>query len=200
MTRSLARETYVVLMTVAKGSVHRSASVAGIGRALAVTLVGAALVGGLSSFGQTYLPAWVNSLCNSAGGWSMFTFLLVWASRAKPVFGAILGVAAFEIMLESYAAVSAWRGFFYANPLSNTFTLPGIFAGIILGVGAALVAQNTGRLVVLGVVPLTAVLVLEGIYGLTLLSSSTSPVYWTIEIVLGAAFLVLAVRSMRSAR
>jgi hypothetical protein len=160
-------------------------------RASLVVLVGASIIGGVTSPAQGFLPDWLRSLANSAGGWSMFTFLLVWLSRARPLLGAILGVVAFEAMLEAYALVSLWRGNFYAEPFQNTFTLPGIAAGLVLGAGAALVRHaKPGWLRVAGVAPLCLVLALEGIYGLTVIASTTSPVYWILEILAGLGFLI----------
>lgn len=163
----------------------------------AVVLLGAVLVGGLSSPGQQYLPEWLTSLCNSAGGWSMFTFVLVWLSRSRPALAAVLGVVAFEAMVESYAVVSAWRGFFYAAPFTSVWSLLGLVAGPIIGVGASCARHGGPWRRVLGVAPLTVVLMAEGASGLFRISDTTSPVYWTIEIVAGAVFLALAVRSVR---
>lgn len=160
--------------------------------ATAVVLVGSVLVGGLSSLGQEYLPHWVSSLANSVGGWSMFAFLLVWLSRARPVLAAVLGALAFEAMVEAYAEVSLWRGFFYAAPFSSLWSLVGLLAGPVLGVAASLVRYGRGRWPLAGVAVLSAVLMLEGGHGLVTLLSSTSPVYWTIEVVAGAVFLAAA--------
>ncbi|MCU1446564.1 MAG: hypothetical protein JWP54_2222 [Cryobacterium sp.] len=80
-------------------------------RAVLVTGPGAMLVGGLTSFGQQYLPAWINSLANSVGGWTMLSFLLVWLGRAKPLLGLFSGVLVFLLLTESYSVVSEWRGF-----------------------------------------------------------------------------------------
>ncbi|RKR72967.1 DUF6518 family protein [Frondihabitans australicus] len=174
-----------------------------IGRGAVAVLMavgGGLVIGGLSSPGQQYLPESVGSIANSVGGWSMFTFLLVWLSRARPVLGAILGVAAFEAMLEGYAIVSEWRGFYYSAPFSSMWVIPGILAGLVLGFGAATVRHTRrplGRW--LSVVPLSLVLVVEGAYGLLVISDTTSPVYWTIEVVAGAVFLALAVWRRRRA-
>ncbi|BDZ51901.1 hypothetical protein GCM10025867_41420 [Frondihabitans sucicola] len=160
--------------------------------AAAVVILGSLLVGGLSSFGQQLLPSWVTSLSNSAGGWSMFAFLLVWLSRAKPVLGAILGLVAFEAMVEAYGFVSGLRGFFFSAPFSSRWTVIGLAAGPVIGLAASL-TRHGGRLWrVLGVACLSVVLMVEGGYGLIALLGSTSPVYWTIELVAGAAFLSAA--------
>jgi hypothetical protein len=165
--------------------------------ATAVVLGGAVVVGGLSSPGQQYLPDWLGSLCNSAGGWSMFTFLLVWLSRARPALAAALGIVAFEGMVESYALVSEWRGYFYAAPFGSVWSILGLLAGPVIGLGAAFARYGGAWRRVLGVAPLALVVVAEGAYGLLLISDTTSPVYWTMEVVAGAVFLALALWSTR---
>lgn len=160
-----------------------------------VVLGGALVIGGVTSSAQGFLPDWLRSLANSAGGWSMFAFLLIWLSRARPILGAVLGVVAFEAMLEAYGLVSLWRGYFYAEPFHNQFTVPGVVAGLVIGAGAALVRNaKPGWLRVVGVAPLCLVLELEGIYGLVVLRSSTSPVYWVIELLAGLGFFIAALR------
>ncbi|ROQ39502.1 hypothetical protein EDF46_1134 [Frondihabitans sp. PhB188] len=176
----------------------RSETVASTVRAVVIVLVGAALIGGATSPAQGFLPDWLGSLANSAGGWSMFAFLLVWLSRARPLLGAILGIVAFEAMLEAYGVVSIWRGYYYAAPLQNMYTVPGIAAGLILGACAAYVRWGRPARRWLAVLPLTVVLMAEGAYGLLFISDTTSPVYWTLDIVAGAAFLAAALwRSRR---
>lgn len=161
--------------------------------AAAVVVLGGLLIGGLTSVGQEYLPPWVNSLANSAGGWSMFAFLLVWLSRARPVLGAILGIVAFEAMVEAYGLVSTARGHFYAAPFSSIWSLLGLFAGPVIGGGAALARWASKPWRIIGVAALSFVLMAEGSYGLVSLLGSTSPVYWTLELVAGAAFLAAAI-------
>lgn len=160
--------------------------------ALLVVLPGALLVGGLTSVGQQYLPDWVKSLSNSAGGWTMFSFLLVWLSRARPLLGAFLGVVAFEALNEGYGVVSLWRGFFYSEPFSSNWTLVGLVAGPVLGVAAGLTRCGSPIWRVLGVTPLSAVLLGEGVYALQNIANTTSPVYWALEIILSAVFMVTA--------
>ncbi|TFD92106.1 hypothetical protein E3T61_07310 [Cryobacterium lactosi] len=161
--------------------------------ATAVVLLGALLVGGLTSFGQQYLPDWLRSLSNSAGGWTMFSFLLVWLGRARPLLGAFLGIVAFQALNEAYGAVSLLRGYFYAEPFSSNWTYIGLAAGPILGVSAALTRYGPPLWRALGVTPLAAVLLGEGIYGLQFVADTTSPIYWSLEIVLSLLFVTLAI-------
>lgn len=152
------------------------------------------VLGGLTSPAQQYLPDELRSFANSAGGWSMFAFLAVWLSRARPVLGALLGALSFVAMVEAYGAVSAWRGYFFAAPFSSIWIPIGLVAGPIIGVSAALVRYGRNRAVrVAGVGVLSAVLLAESLYGLTVVRETTSPVYWVLEGVAGVGFFIAAV-------
>ena len=159
--------------------------------AVAIVVLGSVVVGGLTSPAQQYLPSWLNSLANSAGGWSMFAFLLVWLSRSRPLLGGILGAVSFVLMVESYGVVSSLRGFAF-SPLS--FWIPvGIVAGPVLGVAAAFTRYGGRPWRIVSVAVLSAILIAEGAYGLVAISATTSPVYWSIEIAAGILFLVAAI-------
>jgi len=162
--------------------------------AVLVAVLGAMLIGGLTSLGQQFLPAWMNSLANSVGGWTMLSFLLVWLGRAKPLLASVLGVVVFILLTESYSVVSEWRGFDDGDPFTSIWTVVGLIAGPLLGVSAALVRHAPPLWRVLGVTPLSAVLLGEGIWALNTIVDTTSPVYWSIEIVLSVLFLVAAIR------
>ena len=163
----------------------------------AIVLLGALLIGGLTSVAQQYLPDWIRSLSNSAGGWTMFSFLLVWSSRARPLLGGFLGIVAFQALNEGYGLVSLWRGFFYSDPFASNWTIIGLAAGPVLGVAAALTRHGSPLWRALGVTPLAAVLLGEGVYGLQFIASTTSPIYWALEIVLAVLFLAVAVGRTR---
>ena len=165
--------------------------------AIVVCLGGALVLGGLTSFGQQYLPPWINSFANSAGGWAMLTFLLVWLGRARPLLAGILGVVAFEALNEGYGLVSGWRGSFYSAPFSSIWTLAGLAAGPVLGVAASLTRYGTSTWRLMGVTPLSAVLLGDGVWGLLRVSDTTSPVYWSLEIALSVLFMVLAIARSR---
>jgi len=160
--------------------------------ATAIALFGGLLIGGLTSFGQLVLPPWVNSLSNSAGGWTMFAFLLVWLGRARPLLAALLGLIAFEALSEGYGIVTRWRDIPYSAPFASVWALVGLATGPVLGISASLVRHGSPLWRALGVTPLAAVLLGEGIYGLRAVADTTSPVYWTLEIVLSVLFIVLA--------
>jgi hypothetical protein len=158
-----------------------------------VAIVGAVLIGALTGFGQQYLPPWVNSLSNSVGGWTMFSFLIVWLGRARPVLAAVLGVVVFQLLNESYSVVTEWRGFDDGDPFTSIWTVVGLAAGPLLGVTAALVRHAPPLWRALAVTPLGAVLLGEGIWALNTIADTTSPVYWSLEIVLSVVVLLAAI-------
>jgi hypothetical protein len=167
--------------------------------AVAIALAGALVLGGLTSLGQQYLPSWLNSLSNSAGGWTMLSFLLVWLGRARPVLAAVLGVVAFVALTEGYGIVSNWRGYFYSEPFAGRWTIVGLLAGPVLGVAASLTRHGSPLWRLLGVTPLSAVLLGEGVWALRTVADTTSPVYWWLEIVLSVVFLAVAFVRVRAA-
>ncbi len=139
----------------------RATLLAGLG-ATVVVLAFSLLVGGLTSPAQGFLPEWMSSLANSAGGWSMLAFLGVWLSRARPLLGAVLGAVSFVAMVEAYGVVSLWRGYFLAHPFSSMWIPIGLVAGPFIGLAAALVRHASRRWTIAGVAVLSAVLVAEG--------------------------------------
>jgi hypothetical protein len=169
-----------------------------LGAALRILIVAAAglVLGGLTSFGQTYLGE-LGSLANSIGGWTMLTFLIVWAVRSKPLLGAVLGVVAFQALNEGYGIVSAWRGFFYSEPFGNVWTLVGIPAGLVFGAAAGFVRTGTKEQRMLGTALLSALLLADGLWSLVRVGETTGPAYWIVQIVLGAAFLAIAAARTR---
>ncbi|ROQ64442.1 hypothetical protein EDF36_1407 [Rathayibacter sp. PhB152] len=162
-------------------------------RALFVALVGGLLLGGLTSLLQGSLPGPVNSFANSSGGWSMLVFALVRLGGVRPVAAAALGLLTFWALLEGYDLVTAARGFGYSPPFTDVFWLLAVPAGPILGAAAALTQHGSTPWRVLAVAPLSGVLIGEGAWALANVADTTSPVYWWLEIVLGTAFLALAV-------
>jgi hypothetical protein len=169
-----------------------SESIRSAGIAVAVAIVGSALIGGLTSVGQGVLPDWAKPLSNSAGGWTMFTFLLVWLGRARPLLAGILGIVSFELLNEAYGVVSLWRGHFYSEPFGTIWTAIGFVAGPLVGVAAALTRHGSPLWRVLGVTPLAAVLLGEGIRSLGTVADTTGSTYWIIEIVLSVVFMAAA--------
>lgn len=162
-------------------------------RAVVVALVGGLVLGGLTSFLQSALPPSVTSFANSSGGWSMLVFALVRIGGARPLSAALLGLVTFWALLEGYDLVTGARGFGYSPPFTDVFWLLAVPAGPILGAASALTLRGTTPWRVLAVAPLSGVLIGEGMWALGAVADTTSPVYWWLEIVLGVAFLALAV-------
>ncbi|WP_181073417.1 DUF6518 family protein [Rathayibacter sp. AY1A3] len=162
-------------------------------RALLVALLGGLVLGGLTSLLQGSLPPSVSSFANSSGGWSMLVFALVRLGGVRPAAGAALGLLSFWALLEGYDLVTAARGFGYSPPFTDVFWLLAVPAGPILGAAAALTLHGSRTWRVLAVAPLSGVLIGEGVWALGAVADTTSPVYWWLQIVLGAGFLVLAV-------
>ena len=169
-------------------------------RAVAIT-VGIALAAGvLTPFAQQYLPEWVNSLANASGSWTMIGVLAVYLSQARGVLAAALGVTALVLLNEAYSAVSSARGYPYAGGFASPWTYVAIGAGPIVGLAAAWLRSTKPYLIAVAVAVPSAVLVGEGIYGLTMVADTTSPVYWWLQICGGIAFVtVVSVRMLRSA-
>jgi hypothetical protein len=162
-------------------------------RAAVVALVGGLILGGLTSFLQGALPPSISSFANSSGGWSMLVFALVRIGGARPLPAALLGLLTFWALLEGYDIVTGLRGFGYSPPFTDPFWLLAVPAGPILGAAAALTLHGTTPWRVLAVTPLSGVLIGEGIWALGNIADTTSPVYWWLQIILGTAFLTLAV-------
>lgn len=159
--------------------------------AVAVVLVGAATAGGLTPYGQRSLPDALTSLSNSAGSWTALTFGLVYISRSRTWLAAVLGAMSFVVMNEAYGVVSNLRGNFYSAPFGGVFALVAIVAGPVVGFAGSLVRSPVGLRRAVGCAVPAAVLIGEGTYGLTMIADTTSPVYWSVQIVAGVAIATL---------
>jgi hypothetical protein len=173
---------------------RRGSVTQGLG-ATALALGGSLVLGGLTSFAQTVLPDALRPFANSASGWTMLAFPLVFLTRARLVLGTVLGVVALVGLVEGYAIVSNLRGFYYSY--TGIFAVIGLVAGPVLGFAAALTRHSLGsthrRLWrILGVTPLSAVLIGDGVFGLRYVSETTGTIYWIAAMILGVGFLVLA--------
>ncbi|MFA4930194.1 MAG: DUF6518 family protein [Patulibacter sp.] len=161
--------------------------------ALLVLLASLAL-GALTSWAQGVLPEALASLANSPSGWTLLTAVLVAAARPSLVAGAVLGTLSFVSLVLGYQLGSAVRGLTYDPTL---WGLVGVVAGPFVGAAAAVVGRRTAP-AVLGAGALAGVLVADGIYGLSVVSSSTSPVYWTLCLLAGAALVLVVAARLRS--
>lgn len=163
---------------------------------LGIPVVLSFVLGGLTSYAQGFLPDAFTSFANSASGWTVLTALLVYWSRARTGPAAVLGAASFVLLVLGYTVASQVRGFVY-DPLF--FSVVGLVAGPFVGVAASWL-RATGVRAALGVALLAGIGVGEGVYGLTVVRETTSPVYWTVIGVAGLVLLAgLLVRRIRGA-
>ena len=167
------------------------------GLAAALFVAGASFVlGGMTSFAQGFLPESLGSFANSASGWTFVTAVLIFIAKPRWLLAAVLGAASFVLLTVGYAVVSQMRGLYY-NPLM--FSVIGVVVGPFVGVAASGLRAD-GLRKALGTALLAGIGIGEGIYGLTVVADTTSPVYWTLSIVVGVALLVGSiVRGLRGA-
>ncbi|QJU55154.1 DUF6518 family protein [Herbiconiux sp. KACC 21604] len=168
-----------------------------IAAGLAACVVLGLVLGGLTSVGQTLLPSGVTSFANSTGGWTMLAFAAVWLTRLRPLPAAFGGVLVYLALVEGYALVSAWRGFFYADPFSTIWTVIAVVAGPVIGIAASWVRSESPTRRMLAVAPLSAALLGEGVWALNTIADTTGWFYWALEIALALVFLVVAVVRVR---
>jgi Family of unknown function (DUF6518) len=154
---------------------------------MALVVLIAGVIGGLTSPAQQYLPDALRSLANAAGPWFVAVLVAVRLGRSPLVLSVILGIVGFELLNVSYGIVSELRG----NPYSalNLWTIIAVPAGIAAGCAATWLGSNRRLFVALGAAVPAAVLITEGIYGLVLIRATTGPVVWILELVAAAAWL-----------
>lgn len=150
------------------------------------------LLGALTSWAQGLLPDALASFANSPSGWTILTALLVAAARPSLPVGAVLGVVSFVTLVLGYTAASELRGLTYSPVLWGAV---GVVAGPFVGAAAATLVGRRALLAGVGAGALAGVLVADGIYGLTVVDQTTSPVYWTLCLVLAA--LLVGVGAVR---
>lgn len=160
-------------------------------RAALTVVAGSLLLGGLTSWAQGFLPESFSSFANSPSGWTVLTVALVAAVRPSWGWGAVLGTVSFVCLVLGYTLASQLRGLTY-DP--TFWSAVGLAAGPFVGAAAAALVGRRRVPAALGAGALAGVLVADGIYGLTVVAESTSPVYWTLCLLAGGA-LVLATAS-----
>jgi hypothetical protein len=168
-------------------------------RATLIVLVTAAVTGGLTSVGQRYLPDELRSLANASGTWFAVVVGALVVARPRPVLAIILGALGLMVMNEAYGVVSRGRGFYYGGGLSSMWNQIALFVGPVAGIAATWLRSPRPVLIALGASAPAAVLIGEGLFGLTVVNDTTSPVFWTIELAAGIGIvLVTAVRRLRT--
>jgi hypothetical protein len=155
-------------------------------RSIALAAGGGLVVGVLTSFGQTVLPDPIRSLANASSPWSAAAFALAYAAGGRDVVRrAVLGGVALFGMLAGYDLTTLVRGFAISGSVTLFWAAAAITAGPVLGIGAAWSQGQDERKAGAGVAALAAILVGEAIFGLTYIADSTSPVYWTGQLLVG---------------
>ena len=105
-------------------------------------MLASALLGGATSFAQTFLPDALRPFANSASGWTLLTALVVGLCRARTLASAVLGAASFALLVLGYQYVSGLRGF----PTDETlFLIVGLVVGPFVGVAASWLTRGGWR-------------------------------------------------------
>lgn len=169
------------------------------GTSFAVLLVVGLLAGVATSYGQGALPSELTSLANSATSWCAVAVAVAllprtwWAS-------ALFAFSAFVLLLLGYELASQIRVGFGMAPATWAFWLvAGALSSPVLGL-VAWWARRDRRGVTAAVAVLAGIAIGEGVYGLTVVAATTSAVWWSISIALGALALVWHAARLRSAR
>lgn len=163
---------------------------------LAIVVATALVLGGLTSIGQAVLPDELSSLANSVSGWTLPTVVLVLLTARSYREAAVSGALAYVALTLGYAVVSTMRGFPF-DPL--TWGVIGVVAGPVVG-AATFALRGRPMQAAVGGGFLAGMLIGEGVYGLTVVADTTSPVYWWLVIGLGAALLVGLAARLRDIR
>lgn len=164
-----------------------------------IVLVAVAVTGSLTSFGQQFLPDELRSLANASGPWFAVVMAALVVARPRPVLAIILGALGLMVMNEAYGVVSRWRGSFYGGGLSSMWNQIALLVGPVAGIAATWLRSPRPVLVALGASAPAAVLIGEGLFGLTVVTDTTSPVFWTIELAAGIGLVVVtAVTRLRT--
>ena len=168
-------------------------------RSIAIAGVGGLVVGILTSIGQSVLPDEMRSLANAASPWSAAAFALaVVAGGRDTLRSAILASGSLLMMLAGYSLASTLRGFPVGASTTLFWVAAAVIVGPALGVGAAWTPGTDPRKAAAGVAVLASILVGEAVYGLTVIGNSTSPSYWTVQLVAGLSLVVALGARLRS--
>ncbi len=124
------------------------------------------VLGGLTSFAQTFLPDALRPFAKSASGWTLLTAVIVWGSRSRPALSAVSGALSFAMLVLGYQTVSTLRGYVTSEEL---FLAIGLVVGPFIGVAASWL-RRTDVYAALGCAVVSGVAVGESLYGLVLLS------------------------------
>lgn len=172
----------------------------GAGRAPLVVVGGSFLAGVLTSVGQGHLPAALHDVANSSLSWSVVAFALALLGRRWWVC-VLFATGAFVGQLAGYDVASQVRvGHGLALSTWAFWLVQGALAGPVLGLVAWWGRRDPGLGRALAVAALGGLALGEGVYGLTVVAATTSPVWWSISVGLGVAAVAAYAVSSRSGR
>ncbi|WP_423919256.1 DUF6518 family protein [Frigoribacterium sp. 2-23] len=199
--RALGRDR---LASVRRGRSSRSPRPARRGPArialgVAVVLLAAFVVGGLTSIGQQHLPDALGSLANSAAPWALVAVALTAALRPRWWLGALVALASLVLMNVGYGVVSTAGGFFYDGGLTSIWSILALVVGPVLGVAAVWLRSRAAIRTALATAAIATVPIGEGLHGLLRVADTTNPVYWAVEVAVGVGFVVVMGFRLRGA-
>jgi hypothetical protein len=158
-------------------------------RAILIVVLATIVIGGLTSPAQQYLPDALRSLANAVGPWFVVVLVAVWAGRSRAGLSLALAIVGFVLLNVSYGIVSEWRGYAYSAGPTNIWTILAVPTGVVVGLAACWLRSSRPALAAIGAAAPAAILLGEGVYGLTAVLDTTGPVVWILEIVAGVAFV-----------
>jgi hypothetical protein len=159
-----------------------------------LVVVAAGLVlGGSTSFLQTWLPHQVASLANSAGPWCAIAFGLARLGR-RPGVAAAYGALALLSLDAGYYLTAGVRGHPVGTSAVAFWVVAALLVGPVLGLAARWLDARRTVLRVCAVAALPMVLVLEGIRSYVQVGGTTYRPYWVAEMVAGALLAGLLAR------
>jgi hypothetical protein len=165
----------------------------------ALAAVGALVLGGMTSLGQTVLPDAVSPLANSASGWTLLTILLLWWLRTRTWVRVVLGAVCFVLLNVGYALMSDARGFYYSPLL---WSVVGVLVGPFVGLAVAWARQReVPRWAAVGFGFLSGLLLGDAVSGFFRVRDTTGWIYWTVLGVAAVLWVILvAVRRFHGSR
>jgi hypothetical protein len=153
----------------------------------AIVVAASFLLGMLTFFAQGFLPDALTSLANSASGWTLVTVLLLAWARVPAAPAAVLGAASFALLTVGYAVSADLQDLYYDPTL---FVLVGVVVGPFIGVATSWLRSDSTWRTATGTALLAGIGVGEAWFGLTAVSDTTSPVYWTLIGIVALGLLV----------
>ena len=146
-------------------------------------------LGALTDLGQAWLPQSSASLANSGASWAAVAFVLALLATgtARAVLWGLLGLAG----LAGGYYLTAISRHVPESPRSIQFwMLAAVIVGPLLGLAASWVRRGSPVTAAMGAALAAGLLGGESVYGLTAIASSTSSLYWTIQLAVAVALLI----------